>query len=427
MSYEITWRYTFDDDTSYQITLSFENISLFSKFVIQAMNEVMIRYGLTLNEPSDLLTVFEKGSEEPDIIFKYNRIRYSTNKFFNSIPDETKDLIISPDIPTGSSQVEFRQEFIDRLDNLIDYIIYHYTYNDVPRDVQFSLAKFIVLMYIDIAVNILDNQMEPIVRNLQNGDDPERYRMHGINGHIRFREFIGEEPQFNINKFIIKSILNTFRVTDVDQIYIDYVESLPYETISSIADYTHLNYRDINSFLRKGRLHGTQDDEWLAEVKKDIQNIDQAFLNAPPLQEPITLYRGQKREVSDGKSYTSTTTDISITLVDDFLDLVNEACCLYVITAVPGSKILPIMTISHVEEEEEVLLDKNAKYIITNIDRKEYTVKDASSGRVKHETRTIRTIYVTYMPGDSQMLPPPVYTNSEDENSEDEYTEEEDL
>ena len=427
MEIELNWIRPLDDGTLYIIGLPldaiYNNMTIFGPFVISAINAVLIRDDITLNEPSDLLRVFEKGSEEPDVIFKHNDIRYSMNNFFNSIPYETKDLILSPDMPTKTSQIGFSPRFMSVRDRLMTHIIDSYTYKDVPSSVRFSLAKFILLMYIDESIKLEALEVTSIAEDIHGGDDPKSYaRM----GNLAQFDFVKDQEgkykyKFMINRYIIRAILNMYRVVDIDRTYVMYVESLPYRIIESISDYTHTNFRDVNTFLRKGRLSGSPDDEWLDKIKKDIENIDEAFLDAPPLEKPLTLYRGQKKKISDAKAYSSTTTDLSTILVDDFLNL-RDRCCLYVITAVPGSKILPIMNISHVQFEEEVLLDRNAKYIITNIEYKEYTVKDASSGRVKYETRRIRTIYVTYMPGDSQMIPPPSYTKPEDEySSDDDY------
>ncbi len=175
-----------------------------------------------------------------------------------------------------------------------------------------------------------------------------------------------------------------------------YVDSLPDEIKKSLSDYTDTVYEDINSYLRYGDIEDN-DEESLEKIKQDIANIDQAFLNAPPLKEKMTLYRGQLRKIHDSKSYTSTTTNIEVALKDEFINLDN-GCCLYIITVVPGSKVLPLSTVSLVDEEDEVLLDRDGQFFLTR--------KDFEPFKVEGRTHGLDTIYLTYMPKNSTLVPP---------------------
>ncbi len=394
------------------------NMPYFAKLVMNLINTVADAHDIKLESPDDLLHVFERGIEEPDIEFVnlYNRLR-SSIEFFKNIKGDITDESLKSDLAKRVRNKNLAPDFMEKQERIIDYITDQFVPSSLPSNVRFSIAKLILLLYIDLSYEDIINPLKIMVNRMENGADPKQYA-NSKPFHLRFWD-VGDYYDFYVDHSLDLKIANNIGLKKVDRIYTDYVTSLPYETIRSLAGYTNRDYKDVNALLRKGHLYGSPDDEWLDKIKKDIENIDKAFLNAPPLQETLTLYRGQKRKISDAKAYSSTTTDMAITLDDDFLNL-RDRCCLYVITAVPGSKILPVMTISVVEQENEILLDRNAKYIITNIEYKEYNrVRDTSSGSLKFETRRIRTIYVTYMPGDSQIIPPPSYVKPEDEYSSD--------
>ncbi len=217
MDVDLTWIRKLSDDTVYHVILYldtiYSNMSIFGPFVISAINEVLIRDDITLDEPSDLLEVFMKGSEEPDIIFKYHKIRYSMNKFFNSIPVETKDLILSPDMPTETSEFYLPQGFIDsNIHNLMTHIIDKYTYDNIPSNVRFSLAKFMLLMYIDKSVNLEGSELYSIAEDIHEGRDPNSYTRMG--NHAQFRliedENQGGKLKFGIRRGIITEIVNLY-------------------------------------------------------------------------------------------------------------------------------------------------------------------------------------------------------------------------
>jgi len=142
--------------------------------------------------------------------------------------------------------------------------------------------------------------------------------------------------------------------------------------IKDLIDYTHEDYRKINTLLRttKGNLSEISDDN---VEKKKIQNIDLLFSLVDPITKPITLFRGVRKEqyTKEDFGYVSTSFDMEIPM-----EYVNarEQCCLIEITLPVGTKCLCIESISRYEGEKEVLLPRNGTFVLTSV-AKSRTVK----------------------------------------------------
>lgn len=120
--------------------------------------------------------------------------------------------------------------------------------------------------------------------------------------------------------------------------------------------YTSQFYQEFNHKLR-------QNESLTPKERLIVEQIDNIFDNAPPLRETLVVYRGITKEfIVDILTYISTTHDISVAKTFARYD-----CCLLRITILPGSKPLPLISISAHAGEDEVLLPREGRFIINNI------------------------------------------------------------
>jgi hypothetical protein len=190
--------------------------------------------------------------------------------------------------------------------------------------------------------------------------------------------------------------------------HVKYVQSLPLEIIDSLLDYTGEKYNEINLYLHHGE---DEYDNYISsgysfdKIKNAIHNIDTAFENAPPLEEPLILFRGI-RSYSDkyyeSKGYMSTS--LNIIPAEAFIGL--SKCCILVITVPVGSKIIAIRSMKKQiknaktnQEEDEILLDRDSTLMVV--------------GYGKDEISKINLIYCVYVP--KQAIPMDILTEEEKE------------
>jgi hypothetical protein len=156
-----------------------------------------------------------------------------------------------------------------------------------------------------------------------------------------------------------------------------YINKLPQSIKKSLYWYTTEEYKDFNKRKRDGRL-------LTSEQRTHYENLLTAFYDVPPTKSVIVVYRGST--TIDGfstKSFTSTTLDKSETK-----KFTGRHCCLIEITVSPGSKVIPLRTISENPVEEEVLLDQGGTYISTST-----TINEQ-----------MKTLFLTYIPEISQVV-----------------------
>ena len=134
---------------------------------------------------------------------------------------------------------------------------------------------------------------------------------------------------------------------------IDYISNLPPSSIDILKQYTGGLYIQVNGYLR-----GEASPSKVA--KRAIKEIDQIFSDVPPLAKGITLYRGMTRKLIGKESYTSTTFSL-----EKATAFTKTICCFFEIYVPPGSKVLPLGSISLFPQEMEVLLDRKGKFIVT--------------------------------------------------------------
>jgi hypothetical protein len=152
----------------------------------------------------------------------------------------------------------------------------------------------------------------------------------------------------------------------------EYVDSLDGRIKDSIAEYTGSEFEVLNDHMRRGKS--------LSSHHQEIRNdLEKAFVNVPPLERPILLFRGVKQEHDMGKltAFVSVTFDINQT--DDFH---TKKCCLFIITVSSGSKILPINRLSESFYERELLLPAEGTFFVTNV----------------HYDQSLKVFDLTYIP-----------------------------
>lgn len=156
---------------------------------------------------------------------------------------------------------------------------------------------------------------------------------------------------------------------------VDYVDNLDKRTKNVLSWYTTDNgYKLMNHILRIGKEEFLNDD-----FKSKLNIIDKAFLYAPKLTKPVTVYRGLDLKSPDSiefstNSFISTTSDIESTY--SFTSSANN-CCILKINVTSGSKVLPLKSLSTVRHEDEILLDRFGIIHATNkYDKNKFTFID---------------------------------------------------
>lgn len=155
--------------------------------------------------------------------------------------------------------------------------------------------------------------------------------------------------------------------------HIEYIQNLPKDILKSIISYAEEGYDDINLYLNNAAFKAYPSK--LVKIEHHIKNIDEAFANSPPLEEPIVVFRGVRSRHS--KYYTSKgymSTSLDITQASMFKAFTEEGrCCVMVITLPVGAKILAIRSVENRKnmDENEILLDRDSQLIIVGYGREE--------------------------------------------------------
>ncbi len=359
------------DGANVNIMIKLE-LNSFTPFILAGLTAIAKAGRIPVVSPESLSLIFQRGLELPEIHFIYRNSRRSAMTLIKTIPDDIKAASLSP-TPVGQPQV----------DSTIEYLVNKSSNISFPLEVKVCIAKLIVLFYIQQVGEILAKPIKEVISQIQSGVNPVKLV-------DRIPWVTLSSWSNNTYTFITTGSFDYYGIIR-DEAYMGdkyslYVNSLPRELKESLFNYTTSQYKDINTYLRTGSLSG-KSASLEERTIQNIANIDQAFLNAEPLMETLTLYRGQEEEIFDTKGFTSTTYNVGRT--SNFVDGVSR-CCMYVITVLPGSKILPLAVLSEEPSEAEVLLDRKARFVITKTEMKTYNFEE--------ETLALKTIYLTYMP-----------------------------
>ena len=136
-----------------------------------------------------------------------------------------------------------------------------------------------------------------------------------------------------------------------------YIKTLPDELTAALVAYTGSGYSDINQSLRGGASRNRSERNTNTSLLNLVPKIDKAFLTAPPLTHPMTVYRGvsglDKLRDDNGFSSCSLKKDISNRFGGEKV---------FEILLPIGTRVLFVKPISCVRGEDEVLLDRSGEF-----------------------------------------------------------------
>ncbi len=341
-------------------------VTHFTQYVVNGIDAISKAASISLQRPEDLAQVFARGLEEPEIWFSYGAITYSAMALIRAIPKDIKDAVLSPQL-TGDHATD---KAIERTARVV--------FPTLSDEVKTSIAKLIILFYIDqVTVEVL----QQILKDVEKMQDGVPYESLEKIPYVSLSKREGDNYSFYVNTGFDNYLMKE-KISNVLGKYANYVKNLPEPIKDAIVEYTADMFDNINECLR-GRIPCRPD------IMSLVSKIDEAFANAPSLDRAITVYRGQREGIYDTKAFTSASIKLKASL--SFVKPAQE-CCLYKITVTPKSKILPLEGITVVGGEQEILLDRDGKFVINKEETKTYVVDD--------QTYTLKTIYVTYEPSD---------------------------
>lgn len=155
------------------------------------------------------------------------------------------------------------------------------------------------------------------------------------------------------------SIYNYYINVFKEQIeFLDGIEEETKDLINLYTDSDH--YKQINRKLCRNVNLSVKEDKIVSRLKSIFEVIT-------PLKEAITVYRGIK-------SYSVNLNRLSCQFISTSLDInvpkhfMGDECCLMIITIPAGARVIPLMNISTIPDEYEVLIPENGTWTITSKD-----------------------------------------------------------
>jgi hypothetical protein len=165
-----------------------------------------------------------------------------------------------------------------------------------------------------------------------------------------------------------------------------YVALLKKEQKDSLYYYTTNDaYKIINEKMRTGQT-------LTLNSKQHMNNIMNAFDGGPTLDTVLTVYRGMNKPYNTLENKGGViSTSLSKQSAKSFK---GTSCCLYIITLTPGEyTILPLMSITELPEEEEILLPPGSLSI-----QKVIPYTDPTN------TENVDIVYCTYIPENAKII-----------------------
>jgi hypothetical protein len=109
---------------------------------------------------------------------------------------------------------------------------------------------------------------------------------------------------------------------------------------------------------------------WEKVVSMYVDDLNRIIRNAPVLKRPMTVYRGVKDDYYlkglTGNVYVTNgfvSTSLDPNIAQDFQE--DSECCLKRITIMPGTHVIPLMSLSQFPHEKEILIGSNSKFYVT--------------------------------------------------------------
>ncbi len=250
-------------------------------------------------------------------------------------------------------------------------------FKDIPSDVLFSSIQ-------NVLTKITPSKIDELVGKYGPKDTNENSKLkHTLKSRLEYYKAIKKEsksPTANKQAPIqipqskkpheyhpeSATLMKPNKYTDMFKVQTNYVKNLDSETIDAIKYYTGSGYNVMNNLLRQNKMQFKTND-----IVKKINLIDRAFRNAPPLKQSMVVYRGINLNYKINqdfidKGYVSTSADKNKSLA--FNQHKKNKCCFFEIYLPKGSRVLPLVSISHYKEEMEILLCRNSLFQIVKQD-----------------------------------------------------------
>ena len=189
----------------------------------------------------------------------------------------------------------------------------------------------------------------------------DRYVNNYLRGTLRLKEFVSSMKQYFQTGGIFNPLF--FEYLDVykkkDEFY-NYKS--PAQRLKFYMECCKSIYLTLSS------------DDLVKLVENYNKNLNRILKNAPPLRKAMTLFRGtksryfqtvEKNKPFIHKGYMSATVDYNVALNPAFINHGSyTTCCLMVINALPGTRMLPMTGLSQINSEREFLMNTDSKVMI---------------------------------------------------------------
>lgn len=134
-----------------------------------------------------------------------------------------------------------------------------------------------------------------------------------------------------------------------------FVDSLPLDVKNIVYNYTDDSYKQLNEKLRSNILLSKQE-------RILVDTLDDLFDDISLLTETLIVYRGISKyyPFENINTFISTSLDKNVSI-----SFSGKYCCILQIILPPGSKVIPLRSMSKLPGEEEILLPRNGNFQIT--------------------------------------------------------------
>jgi hypothetical protein len=104
---------------------------------------------------------------------------------------------------------------------------------------------------------------------------------------------------------------------------------------------------------------------WIHVLEQYVEDMDAIMKKMPPTECAMTVFRGTAEKKAADPSYLSTT--LSKAIARNFVSRDTQKCCVYRIEIPVGSHMLPIFCASRYWVEQEILLPRGCKYVMSRV------------------------------------------------------------
>ena len=322
-----------------KILTKFNNIDIFNHLVNNKYNRLLYKFLTLFDIKLDLSKIninCESYSNNRKII---NKLKEVFNK--SLIVDEIKE-IYNPIL----LKYYYKEEWLNDKNNIIlnidnrKYGVNNIIFKDIPDN---NIIKYKSTKYINL-------------------------NKYGMNAIINLNVFINSINS-NVNELIIykqeKNLIVNYKSYNFNNEENLSLKNYTYQWDEAINRYLRENINDNEYLKNKNFLEyydrfGDFPEESLENIKENIKNIDNAFLNTHISKENFVVYRGTKDFILyDGLNlgFISTTTNFDVAY--EFAKNGHTMGCIYEMNISPGIPYIYLEDFTLKEEENEILLPRN--------------------------------------------------------------------